>query len=97
MPKKKVYGANKPKRHQLNGLSYSELKAMLKHRGHKVPRCWWYNGFVTEHKGRKYRFRWWNEDGQGFVVDVSCPLGDFDRWANSVDRIVPFDEWMSDD
>ena len=41
---------------------------------------------------RLYRFRWWGAVGE-FFVDVSCPLGDFDRWANSVDQVVPFNAW----
>lgn len=91
----KDYGAPKPKRHQLNGMSYSELKSILKHRGHKVPRNMWFAGYVTKYKDRLYRFRWWSEGG--FVVDVSCPFDDFDRWANSVDRTISFNEWMNND
>lgn len=81
----------RPKRDQLNGLSYSELKTLLKRKGHKVPKRWHVTGFVTEFYGRLFRFRWW--DGE-FVVDVSCPLEDFDRWSNSCERSVPFKEWV---
>ena len=88
---------NRPNRHQLNGMSYSEFKTLLKRRGYKVPRRWAVTGFVSQYQGHLYRFRWWNEDGNGFVVDISCSLCEFDRWANSTDLTVPFDEWMNND
>jgi hypothetical protein len=42
-----------------------------------------------------YRFRWWNTDG--FVVDISCTVNEFDRWANSVDRTISFTEWKNNE
>jgi hypothetical protein len=26
-------------------------------------------------------------------VDISCPLSEFDRWANSVEKTITFDDW----
>ena len=83
----------RPNRDQLNGLSLSQLRTLLKRRGHKVPRKIYYLGYVTQFRNRLYRFRWWTD--KNFVVDISCPLSDFDRWANSCDETVSFDTWRS--
>ena len=86
------YKATKPTRDQLWGMSPSQFKTMLKRRGHSVSRDFFKRGSVSHYKGRAYRFRWW--DGEDFVVDVSCPLEDFDRWANSVDEAEYFYNWI---
>jgi hypothetical protein len=82
---------SRPNRTNLAGLSLSELKTLLKLRGHKVDRNLYKSGYVTRYSGRAYRFRYWAEEG--FVVDISCPLSEFDRWANSVEKTITFDEW----
>lgn len=84
----------KPSRDRLFGLSYSEFKTELKKMGHKVPRNLNSNEYVTEHKGRYYRFRHWEDQ---FFVDVSCRKSDFDRWANSVDERVTIEEFFEVD
>ena len=87
----------KPTRNQLWGMSPSEFKTMLKRRGHSVPRDF-FKRSVSHYKGRAYRFRWWGDvygdDTGEFFVDVSCPLKEFDRWANSVDEVVNFYNWI---
>ena len=92
------YKATKPTRDQLWGMSPSQFKTMLKRRGHSVPRDFFKSGSVSHYKGRAYRFRWWGDvygdDTGEFFVDVSCPLKEFDRWANSVDEVVNFYNWI---
>jgi hypothetical protein len=85
------YKANRPTRKQLNGMSPSELKTMFKLRGHRVSRDFFKYGSVSYYKGRAYRFRWWGEE---FVVDVSCQLKEFDRWANSTESTIKFNDWI---
>jgi len=85
------YNFKRPTRDQLEGMSPSQFKTFLKQRGHKITRDFFKSGSVSYRRGRAYRFRWWSEGG--FVVDVSCPLADFDRWANSVDNVVNFQDW----
>jgi len=87
------YKHRKPTREQLWGMSPSEFKTMLKKRGHSVTRDFFKMGSVSHYKGRAYRFRWWGDEGE-FFVDVSCPLSDFDRWANSVDEVLNFYNWI---
>lgn len=80
------YRATRPKRSQLGGWSASEFKTLLKRLGHQVKRDFYKSGCSISCRGsRLYRWRWWNES---FVVDISEPRSDFDRWANSVDRTV---------
>lgn len=79
---------NRPKKQTL-GMSRSRFKTYLKQRGHKVKRDFFKNS-VSHYKGRAYRFRWWSNE---FLVDISCPLVDFDRWANSTDVVVLFNYW----
>lgn len=83
---------SRPTREQLHGLSCSEFKTLLKRRGYKVGRDFFKYGCIAQYKGRFYRFRWWS--GDGFYVDVSCPFAQFDRWANSVDNVVQFYNWL---
>ena len=73
------------------GMSPSEFKTMLKLRGHKVDRdCFKYSP-QTVYRNRLYRWRHWSTDG--FFVDISCKLSEFDRWANSTDQTITFVEW----
>lgn len=75
----------RPNRTQLLGYSPSEFKTLLKRNGHKVPRNFYKHGACTTVKhGRYWRWRWWADSG--FVVDMSCPIAEFDRWSNSLDR-----------
>jgi len=79
---------SRPTRKDLLGYSRSEFKTLLKRKGHKVPRDFFGRGCVSTFKNRFYRWRWWKEnDGSGlFVVDISCLIPEFDRWANSVEE-----------
>jgi hypothetical protein len=64
------------------------FKTLLKRNGFKVPRDFYGQGCcIALRYGRKWRFRF--DAGK---VDVSCELWDFDRWANSVDRIIYIEE-----
>jgi hypothetical protein len=81
----------RPNRDNLAGLSLSELKTLLKLRGHKVDRNLDQSAYVTYYRNRAYRFRYWAKEG--FLVDISCPLSEFDRWANSVEKTITFDDW----
>ena len=82
----------KPTRDQLAGLSPSQFKTLLKRRGYRVSRDFFKMGSMARRGNRLYRFRWWGKVG-GFVVDISCPLNEFDRWANSVEQTVAFYDW----
>lgn len=65
------------------------FKTLLKRSGFKVGRRFY--GFdcnIAEFKGRLYRFRFRTDE-----VDISCPIVDFDRWANSVDYISSIEEF----
>ena len=76
------------------GMSPSQLKTMILRRGYRLPdnREFYKYGSVAYYKGRAYRFRWWSDIP---MVDISCPRVDFDRWANSVDKSIPFEEWRN--
>jgi hypothetical protein len=84
------YRTRRPSREELLGYSPSEFKFVLRLNGHKVEREFFQKGCISKASGRMYRWRWWKEnDGSGeFVVDVSCLLPEFDRWANSTDLII---------
>lgn len=86
------YRAPKPSRDQLFGMSASEFKTMLKLRGFDVGRDFFKMGAVAQKSNRLYRFRYWA--WPDFFVDISCPLSEFDRWANSVDHTVNFYNWI---
>ena len=87
------YKYTRPTRSQLAGRSASEFKTLLRGLGFKVDRAFFGSGCSVAHfRGRAYRFRWWSTEG--FMVDMSCPVADFDRWANSVDRVMSFDDWL---
>lgn len=85
------YKAVRPKR-ELLGMSPSKFKTLLKRRGYKVPRRFFKNGCLARKGGRTYRFRWWS--AEGFLVDKGCVYKDFDRWANSVDEVIPYNSWL---
>ncbi len=90
----------KPSREQLAGFSASEFKTLLKQRGYKIARDFFKNSAIANFRGRAYRFRYWGTPSTGdgdFVVDISCPLSEFDRWANSVYRTITVEEWLSGD
>jgi len=87
------YVHKKPSRDQLHGMSASEFKTMLKRGGYKVRRDFFKLGSIARKHNRLYRFRYWGHPGE-FFVDVSSKLRDFDRWANSTDRVVNFYNWL---
>lgn len=84
----------RPSRDQLWGMSPSQFKTLLKRRGHIVGRDFFKKGSVSRYKGRLFRFRWWGGVGE-FFVDVSCPVVDFDRWANSTECVLTFYDWWN--
>lgn len=86
----RMFRAQHPTRSCLGGISASELKTLLRQQGYRVPRDFYQRGSIAKHRSRLFRFRWWSEQ---FVVDVSCPWIEFDRWANSVDETITFTEW----
>lgn len=64
------------------------LKTLLRRNGFKIKRDFYGPGYcIAQRNGKQWRFRF--DDG---VVDVSCDLWDFDRWANSTDRILNLEE-----
>ena len=87
------YRAKRPKRDQLNGMSPSELKTLLKRRGYDIGRDFFKYGCLARYKSRSYRFRWWDAGGE-FLVDISCIHSEFDRWANSTEDVVTFNNWL---
>ena len=86
------YRVKRPKRDHLHGLSPSELKTLLRRRGYDIGRDFFKYGCQARYRGRSYRFRWYS-DGE-FFVDKSCILSEFDRWANSVDEVITFYNWL---
>lgn len=89
----------KVSRLKLNGYSKSEIKTLLKRLGFKVPKSFFKNGCVAEYKNRKYRFRHWGDcytKNTTFVVDIGTCNQDFDRWANSTERCITFDEFLTE-
>jgi len=73
------------------GMSKSQFKTLLKRKGHKIPRDMFKYGCTSTYKNRMYRWRYWADEG--FVVDISCKLNEFDRWANSREKTISFNEW----
>lgn len=64
------------------------FKTLLKRNGFKVKRDFYGRECCIVIRNNKFwRFRF--DDG---VVDVSCNLWDFDRWANSTDGIISLEE-----
>ena len=84
------YRAQKPDRDRLWGMSASQFKTLLKRRGFKVDRDFFKMGAMAKRGNRLYRFRYWAFPD--FFVDISCPLNEFDRWANSVDTTINFSD-----
>jgi hypothetical protein len=80
------YRTKKPDRDRLWGMSPSQFKTLLKRRGFKVDRDFFKMGAIAKKGSRLYRFRYWAFPD--FFVDISCPVKEFDRWANSVDRTI---------
>ena len=64
-----------------HNISPSQLRSLLKYHHFQVPRNWQQLDYVAQKHNRLYRFRWRAQEG--FLVDISFPLQDFDRWANS--------------
>jgi len=80
------YRAKKPDRDRLWGMSPSQFKTLLKRSGFKVDRDFFKMGSIAKKGSRLYRFRYWAFPD--FFVDISCPVKEFDRWANSTDRTI---------
>jgi hypothetical protein len=80
----------------LAGYSLSEFKTLLKRSGYQVPRNLHRNGWVAIRDNRYYRFRWWDKQDyrEPFQVDISEPIEHFDRWANSTERTVEFNQLL---
>jgi hypothetical protein len=85
----------KPSRDQLWGMSPSQFKTFLKKFGYKVNRDFFKKGSTATKGNKLYRFRYWAFPD--FFVDISCPLNDFDRWANSTDRTINFYNWIENE
>jgi len=89
-------------RNILAGYSKSEFKTLLKKWGYKrITRNFFTNGSVTHRDNRLVRIRWQGTVSFGPkpkdttpMVDVSCTIAEFDRWANSVDRRITIPEWL---
>ena len=64
------------------------FKTLLKRNGFKVKRDFYGPSCcIAQLGGRQYRFRFDSDE-----VDVSCPMADFDRWANSTDETMSIEE-----
>lgn len=64
------------------------FKTLLRRNGFKVKRNFYGKECcIARRNGRLWRFRFW--DG---VVDISCPLPEFDRWANSTDDTIDIEQ-----
>lgn len=94
--------------HKVSKAEKQQLKTWLRRNRFKPAHSYSWRTFLKyemmARKGdRLYRFRT-NENEfrqpenyvpQGFTVDVSCPIADFDRWANSSEQSgVPIAEWL---
>jgi hypothetical protein len=75
-------------------MSASQFKTLLKRQGFKVDRDFFKMGATAQLGNRLYRFRYWA--WPDFFVDISCPLNEFDRWANSVDRTINFYNFLEE-
>lgn len=84
---------SRPSRDQLCGYSPSEFKPLLRKLGFKVRRDF-FHCYSIKHNGRFYRFRFFCEGGP--VVDISCEIDDFDRWANSRESTISLDAFLTD-
>ena len=88
------YRAQKPNRDRLWGMSASHFKTFLKRLGFRVDRDFFKMGATARLGNRLYRFRYWA--WPDFFVDISCPVNEFDRWANSVDRTINFYNFLEE-
>jgi len=60
------------------------FKTLLKRKGFKVERDFYGRGCcIAKGAGRLWRFRF-----HAGMVDMSCELGEFDRWANSTEATL---------
>ena len=84
----------KPDRDRLWGMSASQFKTLLKRQGFKVDRDFFKMGATAQLGNRLYRFRYWAFPD--FFVDISCPVNEFDRWANSTDRTINFHNFLEE-
>jgi hypothetical protein len=67
------------------------FKTFLKRRGFKVKRDFYGgNCCIAKKSGRLWRFRF-----HAGMVDISCEIGGFDRWANSTEVTVNLEEFKS--
>lgn len=82
---------HKPTRNHTCGVSPSEFKTFLKRNGFKVSRKFFYDGAIAIYNNRFYRFRFFSSELLN--VDISCPIEDFDRWANSVDELMTLQDF----
>ena len=86
----------RPKRHQLSGMSCSELKGLLRRTvgPNRIRRNFFgWQGAVFQWKNRMYRIRWSAPDE--CMVDVSCEVADFDRWANSCEDEITLSDLVN--
>ena len=89
-----IFSYKKPDRDRLWGMSASQFKTLLKRQGFKVDRDFFKMGATAQLGNRLYRFRYWA--WPDFFVDISCPLTEFDRWANSTDRTINFHNFLEE-
>ena len=89
-----IFSYKKPDRDRLWGMSASQFKTLLKRQGFKVDRDFFKMGATAQLGNRLYRFRYWA--WPDFFVDISCPLSEFDRWANSTDRTINFHNFLEE-
>jgi hypothetical protein len=69
------------------------FKTFLRLRGFSVQRNFYGFGCcIAKRNGRLWRFRF--DDG---VVDVSCLLPEFDRWANSTDGVKNIEQFKAEE
>jgi hypothetical protein len=67
----------------------SAFKTLLRRNGFKFNRDFYGRGCcIAKRNGRLWRFRFW-----AGAVDMSCPLPEFDRWANSVDAVLNIEQF----
>lgn len=86
----------------MNKMSKSDIKTWFKRNGFKlIWRDNWrtviqYNSGGFSRNGRFFRLRK-NGPDRTWVVDVSEPVANFDRWANSTEiREIPLEKFMSE-
>ena len=76
------------------GMTRSQFKTQLKRAGFTVPRNFWgFGSVIAQRNARLYRVRF---DQGVCIVDQSCVLADFDRWANSTDQTFEFKDFAAE-